>query len=60
MSGNLFDRYVEATGESVPLMMIPDYWTSEQIAQALEKCIAEKKPFNVADYDGTFNEKRKY
>lgn len=57
---NVYDEYIKVIGESVPLMMIPEYWSEEQIEQALRKCIAEKKPFNVADYDGTHNSKRKY
>lgn len=57
---NVYDRYIEVIGESVPLMMIPEDWSDEQIEQALQKCIDERKPFNIADYDSTHNAKRKY
>lgn len=57
---SIYDEYINVIGESVPLMMIPEEWSEEQIEAALQKCINEKKPFNIADYDGTHNEKRKY
>lgn len=57
---DIFERYVEVIGESVPLMMIPEDWSDEEIAQALQKCIDKRKPFNIADYDETYNTKRKY
>ena len=57
---NVYEKYIEVIGESVPLMMIPEDWDNEQIERALQKCIEEKKPFNIADYDGTYSDKRKY
>ena len=57
---NVYDKYIEVIGESVPLMMIPEDWSEQQIELALQKCIDEKKPFNIADYDGTYNANRKY
>ena len=57
---NVYEKYIEVIGESVPLMMIPETWSDEQIENALQKCIDEKKPFNVADYDGTYSNVRKY
>ena len=57
---DVYERYIEVIGESVPLMMIPEEWSEEQIEKALQKCIDNKKPFNIADYDSTYNTKRKY
>lgn len=57
---SVYDRYIEVIGESVPLMMLPDDWSEKQIEEALQKCIDERKPFNIADYDSTHNSKRKY
>ena len=57
---DVYEKYIEVIGESVPLMIIPEEWSDEQIEKALQKCIDEKKPFNIADYDEKHNEKRKY
>lgn len=57
---NVYEKYMEVIGESVPLMMIPEDWDNEQIERALQKCIEEKKPFNISDYDSSYNDKRKY
>ena len=57
---SVYDKYIEVIGEGVPLMLIPDDWDDKQIEDALQKCIDEKKPFNIADYDGSYSKKRKY
>lgn len=57
---NIYDEYIRVIGESVPFMMLPEDWSEEQITQALRKCIDEKKPFDIADYDKTYDTKRKY
>lgn len=57
---NIFDKYIEVIGESVPLMMIPSEWDDKQIEKALQKCIDTKKPFDIKDYDKTHTAKRKY
>lgn len=57
---SVYKEYIKVIGESVPLMMIPEEWSEEQIQQALQKCINERKPFNIADYDSTHNSRKKY